>query len=235
MTVHVLSAGDGYAYLTRQVASADTRRGGLDLAGYYAASGYPPGRWMGAGLAGLAGGSGLSGAVDTAQMARLFGVGEDPVTGNPLGARYRLPTPTGSRRRTRSVAGFDCVFTPAKSVSVLWALGDDHVRRQVLAAHRAAVAATLRYMEREVARTRAGAGGLAQLDTRGLVAAAFDHWDARPVADPTGVHTDPNLHTHLVLANRVQGPDGRWRTLDSKALHHGAVACSERYSSSPTN
>ena len=129
----------------------------------------------------------------------------------------------------RQVAGFDCVFTPAKSASVLWALGDDAVRQAVLDAHHAAVAGTVAYMEREVARTRAGRGGIAQLDTRGLTAAPFDHWDTRPVRDPAGSHTDPNLHTHLVIANRVKGPDGRRRTLDSKALHHAVVACSERY------
>ncbi|MBK8468220.1 MAG: relaxase domain-containing protein [Actinomycetales bacterium] len=54
-----------------------------------------------------------------------------------------------------------------------------------------------------------------------MIAAAFDHWDTR-------AH-DPNLHTHVVIANRVQGPDGKWRTLDSRAVHRAAVAMSERY------
>ena len=54
-----------------------------------------------------------------------------------------------------------------------------------------------------------------------MVAAAFDHWDTR-----TG---DPNLHTHVVIANKVQGPDGKWRSVDSRALHHAAVAVSELY------
>ena len=49
MTVHKLSAGDGYTYLTRQVASADQARDGQALADYYADSGTPPGRWIGAG------------------------------------------------------------------------------------------------------------------------------------------------------------------------------------------
>ncbi|MDT5024656.1 MAG: hypothetical protein QOE61_1082 [Micromonosporaceae bacterium] len=53
MTIHKLTAGDGYAYLTRQVASADERRAGQDLAGYYTATGTPPGRWLGAGIADL--------------------------------------------------------------------------------------------------------------------------------------------------------------------------------------
>jgi hypothetical protein len=49
MTVHKLSAGDGYTYLTRQVASADQQRpAGQGLADYYTATGNPPGRWMGA-------------------------------------------------------------------------------------------------------------------------------------------------------------------------------------------
>lgn len=260
MTVHVLSAGDGYEYLTRQVASGDTAREGQHLSAYYAESGYPPGRWLGQGLAGIDDGRRLTGLVDTEQMKRLFGTGSDPVSEQPLGQRYRIPpsldervaarvaalpaemTDTdkearveairveeSARRMPRPVAGFDCVFTPVKSVSVLWALGDSQTREQVLAAHHAAVEQTLAYMEREVARTRVGAAGIAQVDVRGLVAAAFDHWDARPVRDPDGVHTDPNLHTHLVIANRVQGPDGRWRTLDSKALHQSVVACSERY------
>jgi len=32
-----------------------------------------------------------------------------------------------------------------------------------------------------------------------------------------------------VLANKVRGLDGRWRSLDSRALHHAAVALSELY------
>ena len=51
MTLHKLTAGDGYTYLTRQVASADQRRAGQSLADYYAATGNPPGRWVGAGAA----------------------------------------------------------------------------------------------------------------------------------------------------------------------------------------
>ncbi len=52
-----------------------------------------------------------------------------------------------------------------------------------------------------------------------LIAAAFDHWDTRS--------GDPQLHTHVVVANRVQGPDGAWRTLDGRVLYRAAVAMSE--------
>ena len=57
---------------------------------------------------------------------------------------------------------------------------------------------------------------------RGVVAAAFDHWDSRA--------GDPQLHTHLVVLNRAQAAgDGRWRTLDSRAVFAATVTLSELY------
>ncbi len=54
MGVHKLTAGDGYTYLTRQVAVHDaTDRGHQGLADYYAEKGESPGRWCGAGLGAL--------------------------------------------------------------------------------------------------------------------------------------------------------------------------------------
>lgn len=54
MTLHKLTAGSGYTYLTRQVAAHNTtERGQLGLAAYYEEKGESPGRWMGSGLAGF--------------------------------------------------------------------------------------------------------------------------------------------------------------------------------------
>ena len=54
MTLHKLTAGDGYLYLVRQVAAADsTERGRSTLADYYSAKGETPGPWIGRGLAAL--------------------------------------------------------------------------------------------------------------------------------------------------------------------------------------
>ena len=90
MTLHKLSAGSGYEYLTRQVAALDsTEKGATALADYYAAKGEAPGRWVGGGLMGIDGIA--AGAVVTAeQMQHLFGTGADPVTGRPLGSPYRV-------------------------------------------------------------------------------------------------------------------------------------------------
>src|SRR5262245_51876527 len=76
MTVHKLSAADGYTYLTRQVASADERRlVGQSLADYYAARGNPAGVWVGSCAEAL----GLAGTqVSEAQMRALFGEGCHP-------------------------------------------------------------------------------------------------------------------------------------------------------------
>ncbi|HEY5148879.1 MAG TPA: MobF family relaxase, partial [Mycobacterium sp.] len=75
MTLHKLTAGDGYTYLTRQVAAADsTERGYSSLGDYYAAKGESPGRWDGRGLESL----GTTGVVTEKQMLNLFGLGIHP-------------------------------------------------------------------------------------------------------------------------------------------------------------
>lgn len=119
------------------------------------------------------------------------------------------------------VAGFDLVFSPVKSVSLLWALGGPVIRRIVWEAHEAGIRAALAYMEREAGFTRVGKNGIAQIDTSGFVAVAFTHYDSRA--------GDPDLHTHVGLANRVLAADGQWRTLDSQQVHRVAVSGSEIY------
>jgi len=54
MSMARLSAGAGYRYLLRHTAAGDAERpGSTPLVEYYAATGYPPGRWLWCGLAGL--------------------------------------------------------------------------------------------------------------------------------------------------------------------------------------
>ena len=102
MTVHKLTAGDGYTYLTRQVASADEQRApGQSLAEYYAARGNPPGVGSVAARPRL----GVKDTVVTeTQMRALFGEGCHPNRDELiragvaeretwLGARYSTMTP----------------------------------------------------------------------------------------------------------------------------------------------
>jgi TrwC relaxase len=79
MSIHKLTAGSGYDYLTRQVAALDaTEKGHFGLASYYAERGETPGVWMGSGMDGI---DGLNpGDVVTAeQMRALFGAGLHPL------------------------------------------------------------------------------------------------------------------------------------------------------------
>lgn len=99
MTIHKLAAGSGYEVLTRQVAAGDsTELGATALADYYGAKGEAPGQWAGSGLDAFAGPDGINaGDVVTAeQMGHLFGIGEHPVTGRPLGRRTRSDGVAGS-------------------------------------------------------------------------------------------------------------------------------------------
>jgi len=75
MSLHVLNAGSGYTYLTRQVATADsTERGYSSLGDYYSAKGEAPGVWAGKGTESLE----IWGQVTEQQMLNLFGEGIHP-------------------------------------------------------------------------------------------------------------------------------------------------------------
>lgn len=230
MSIRRMTLGAGYRYLMSSVARLDKAGPAAGLAAHYAAEGTPPGRFLGAGLAGLNNGTGIEPNTEVIEEAlwRMLGMLQDPVTGEPLGQTPRTQPTTvidkhGRARKTpKTVAGFDLTFSAPKSVSVAWALGDDATRSRIYAAHRRALEAVIAYGESQVFATRLGKGGVVQEDIRGIVATAFDHWDSRA--------GDPQLHTHVVVLNRVQAvSDGKWRTLDSKALFRAAVGMSELY------
>ncbi len=91
MSLHKLSAGGGVDYLLRHTCRGDVDRAAqMPLSAYYVETGYPPGRWIGEGLAGVGAGRGIAGAVEDEAMTRLFAHGMDPVTGAALGANWRV-------------------------------------------------------------------------------------------------------------------------------------------------
>lgn len=123
--------------------------------------------------------------------------------------------------RREAVAGYDLVFTPVKSVAVLWGIGSETTRQAIFDAHNAAVSDCLDWLETHAAFTRSGDAGQAQIDVTGVTAAMFHHWDSRA--------GDPDLHTHVAVSNKVEGVDGTWRSLDGRQLFAAAVSVSERY------
>jgi conjugative relaxase-like TrwC/TraI family protein len=108
-----------------------------------------------------------------------------------------------------------------KSVSTLWAVADRPVASAIEKAHQAAVADALRFIEKQALFTRTGPLGIRQVNVRGVVATAFTHRDSRA--------GDPDLHTHVAVANKVQTLDGRWLSIDGRVLFKAKVAASETY------
>jgi DNA primase catalytic core len=303
MGLHKLTAGDGYSYLTRQVAAHDsTEKGHTGLGDYYSQKGESPGRWLGSGLTGL---DGVQPGDDVSpeQMKALFGEGRHPnaeaiehaaiatrggareaLRASKLGRafpifegdsafrievarrftthninrnrkrnapiladeRARIRTEVGremfaaefgrdpgdaralsgfiaraSRQATRAVAGYDLTFSPVKSVSTLWAVAPREVAEQIEAGHQAAIADTIRYLERVAGFTREGCCGVRQVEVTGLIGATFTHRDSRA--------GDPDLHTHVAVSNKVQTRDGKWLALDGRVIFKAAVSASEHY------
>jgi conjugative relaxase-like TrwC/TraI family protein len=225
MSIRRMTLGEGYRYLMSSVARGDgANYDSSNLTRYYAESGTPPGRFLGRGRAGLDNGRGIeAGSVVTEEhLFRMLGMLQDPVTGEQLGRAPSFNTAVGDGKGVRRpVAGFDLTFSVPKSVSAMWAIADPSTQARIHAAHLRALRFVIGYAEEHVFSSRSGKNGVLQEDVRGVIAAAFDHWDSRA--------GDPQLHTHVAVLNRVQTTDGTWRTLDSRSLFKSAVAMSELY------
>jgi conjugative relaxase-like TrwC/TraI family protein len=172
---------------------------------YLSGHGESPGRWYGAGATSL----GLQGEASVAGFQAMF-EGRDPTTGELLGR------PHGRN----AVPAFDVVLRPTKSVSILYGLGDPATGRTVLEAHHAGLAEAVAYLDEHLG-ARRGHGGVQHVSGQGVLAVGFDHRTSR--------EGDPLLHTHLVIANRVQGPDGRWTALDGRDLYRHSLAADAIY------
>jgi conjugative relaxase-like TrwC/TraI family protein len=180
---------------------AETRVDAVDIGGLEAR-----GQWLGAGAERL----GLVGHVEAEQLRRVL-AGLAPASGEPLRT---------SASPVR-VAGFDLTFSAPKSVSVVFGLGDGELRGAVRAAHDRAVVEAIGCFERSAAAVRRGRGGLIVEPADGLVAAAFRHRTSRV--------GDPQLHTHVLVANLGRGLVGRWSALDGRRLYVHARAASFIY------
>jgi conjugative relaxase-like TrwC/TraI family protein len=182
-----------------------TRELATDHEQYLSGHGESPGRWYGAGATTL----GLEGEASPGGCQAMF-KGRDPTTGELLGR------PHGHN----AVPAFDVVLRPTKSVSILYGLGDPATGRAVLSAHHSGLTEAVGYLDEHLG-TRRGHGGVQHVSGQGVLAVGFDHRTSRD--------GDPLSHTHLVIANRVQGPDGRWTALDGRDLYRHRLAADAIY------
>lgn len=195
---------------------------------YYSGSGEAAGRWFGLGAERL----GLTGEVEPDDLRAVL-AGLAPGTGG------LTPDGVTIRPHPRRVPGFDATFKVPKSASVLYAVSDDpRVQGAIIEAGDAALADTIAWLERDVIKIRRGSSDAAFLSDlaardpaaadaarirllpgQGVTAAAFRHRTSRA--------GDPLLHWHVLIANLVEGPDGRWSAFVHPELYRAARAAGE--------
>lgn len=192
---------------------------------YYTGVGEAIGQWVGGGAERL----GLAGHVSPDDLRAVL-AGLRPGTGGL--------TPNGDTMRPhpRRVPGFDLTFKTPKSASVLYAVSDDpRVQGAVIEAGEVAMRAAIGWLEREAVRVQRGSHNLAylarldptdrllagprRLETSGVVAASFRHRTSRA--------GDPYLHWHVLVANVVEGVDGKWSSVVHPEIYRHATAAGE--------
>ena len=155
-------------------------------------------------------------------IGREFFIEEHGV--EPQSGREVVNWVNGLKNNVRqSVSGFDLTFSPAKSVSVAWALSDEKTAQRIEALHHQAVKEAMAWAEDNALFTRVGKQGREQVKTKGFVASEFKHYDTRA--------GDPDLHSHVLVSNKVQTEDGRWLSIDGYTLMKYHQSISHRYDS----
>jgi len=129
----------------------------------------------------------------------------------------QLITKGGNTHKHRP--GMDLTFSAPKSVSVASeVMGDTNIRR----AHENAVKEALKYAELHFSYARQTENGVTtKIHTGNFVIATFTHDTSREL--------DPQLHTHAVIANMTQRPDGQWRALSNEPLHENVNLLGQIY------
>ncbi len=191
LSIGKLAAGQAKYYLDQAKARVDVVQSiGTGVEDYYVGPHEARGRWIG--LAGRE--IGLRDDVEADALRRVL-AGAHPQDGHELRTSSSRP----------SVAGFDLTFSAPKSVSVLYGIGEPRLHERIRAAHDIAVLQAVGYLERNAAAVRRGHGGVIVEEAPGLIAAAFRHRTSRA--------GDPQLHTHVLVANLGRGAMGVGRRL----------------------
>jgi conjugative relaxase-like TrwC/TraI family protein len=167
-------------------------------------SGEPPGCWEGSGAAAL----GLVGRIRRDDFLALFsGFSSDG---------QHLVQNAGDKDR---VTGWDCVFAPSKSVSILWAVSDAQIQHAIEHVHHQAVVKALQYLEANSGSRRGGAGS--ECEKTRFVVATFQHGTNR--------NQEPYLHTHALVLNVSVREDDSTGAIHSKLLYQHKMAAGAIY------
>jgi conjugative relaxase-like TrwC/TraI family protein len=116
--------------------------------------------------------------------------------------------------------GIDLTFSAPKSVSAVWALGDEAQRRDMEAAHAAAVKDAMTHLTETVPTVRRSRHNqVFEEHAAELIAAEYRHTTARGVME--GDAPDPQLHSHVVITSAVRD-DGRIVAVASRPIFRSA-------------
>jgi conjugative relaxase-like TrwC/TraI family protein len=149
---------------------------------------------------------------------KVLGVDPHELYGEAFGGAWQH---RGKRVDAR-VQAFDHCFSSPKSVSLLAAGGSPQARRLLAEGRAEALQVAIGYLERHGLGVRRDHNGTDRYQAvGGLVAVAFEHRMSRA--------GDPNSHTHVLVQNAAQGPDGRWTALDSDRLYAHLMAADHLY------
>lgn len=150
-----------------------------------------PSKWQGSGGKAL----GLEGPVVMEDFSRLL-------DGNLPGGESIQTGALGHR------GGTDLTFSAPKSLSMQAMIGGD---QRLVEAHDRAVSRALAYAETLAAYRLTEQGQTKRVLSKNLMAATFRHELSRAC--------DPQLHTHCVVLNLTQRPDGQWRAMDNELFY----------------
>jgi conjugative relaxase-like TrwC/TraI family protein len=158
--------------------------------------------------------------VETVERLCRKVLGTDP--GELYGESFAGAWQHNGKRVNERVQAFDHCFSSPKSVSLLAAAGSPRLRRLLTEGRSEALQVAIGYLERHGIGVRRDHNGIDRYQAAGgLVAVAFEHRMSRA--------GDPNLHTHVLVQNAAQGPDGRWTALDSDRLYAHLMAADHLY------
>ncbi len=194
-----LSSGQAQTYHAKEFTSAEQN--------YWKQGDTILGEWQGR----LAEQYGLTGGIGAEHFTRLS-EGQHPNTAEQLVKHRKAQEYTAADGSTvkpvEHRAGWDATFSAPKSISLTALVGgDDRVRE----AHREAVTIALNELERY---TQARIGGNHPAETTGkFIVAKFEHDTARPVDG----YAAPQLHTHAVIFNMTERPDGSTRAIQPQS------------------
>ena len=104
--------------------------------------------------------------------------------------------------------GHDLTFSAPKSVSILALIGND---KEMVEAHNHAVRVAAGYVEKLISARDTKDGVTSIVHTGKMVAAAYTHDTSR--------NLDPQLHTHLLIANMTEYT-GKWKALATDYIHN---------------